>query len=121
MVDIVEDIIFWNFLATKCTAAYVHNIEGDYMLIKHKLVFLLLISLGKDVLAETLLSVTQLDDHTLHISSVKHIFLMIQVADELFENDQKTTPSHASFFYRHTRVPIAELHASYLEQGEDQF
>lgn len=108
--DIVEDMMFSNFLAANSTATYIRYLKVCKMIIFYQDMLSSLSKLFKDAPAAKPIVVIDCNNPSICMSSKADILLMIQASDAFLKNDHNPTAFHITFISRHARVIFDELY-----------
>lgn len=111
---IVVDVIFSTLQTSNYRETDIRCITVDEMMIKHKGVSLLLISVGMDASTANIMSKPNLDDPNLYILSEESIFLLSKASGAFVKSDFKSDPIHENVSYKHTKRLFDNLHACHL-------
>lgn len=116
IMDIVEDMMFSNFLSVNSRVTHIHYIRVIKMMSKHQSVLRYLVKLEKDALASKTLGTVHLDDGSRYIFSDGDISLMFQADDSSAKNGHKPALFHAISIYRRSKSLLDLFHLGSLEQ-----
>lgn len=67
------------------------------------------------------LGIMHFDDLSLYIVSEEGIFIMIRATNAFVEDEHSPVPFDVNPFHRHAGALLADPHACYLEQGQENF
>lgn len=98
--DVVEEIIFFNFLGTNIRESYICYIDLGNMMNQEQGVLSIFERLGKNTPALKNRSIQHLDDLSVILSSKENVILIILATDTFDVNDHKAVPFLASLLYR---------------------
>lgn len=98
IVDIVDDMVFSNFLAANTTAPYVRYIKVKKMKIENNGMLSLLICVSGDSFVTGILHITYFDDTILNNLSEEDILMKIQDVEAFVKSDWNPLPFHANEF-----------------------
>lgn len=110
-----------NVSVANSRATYVRYIRGRKMTVGNYDVLLLLGKPGKKTPTVKNDGFTHVDYPSLLISSDKNTVLMIQASDAFVRNVPNPAPFHATYFYRHAKAHLNELHVRCLEHERVKF